>query len=463
MSPRTEREPWGGSHSLTLRLGLALALVFVVGGLALAIAALAYGRNAAQQSFDRLLLGAAQQIAEAVALREGEVVADLPVSAFELLSLAPDDRVFYAIHDNQGRLVTGYDLPRPAESGDEFYKVEVRGEPIRVARVTRNFSERRYVGSVEVLVGQTTRARGQLALQIARNAMIFAAIAGFAMAGLAIFAVRSALGPLRRIESDIGSRAVDDMTPIDVAIPREIASLVAALNRFMRRIDRQIGVMRNLIADASHQLRTPIAALRAQAELAQEETDPDRLRAILNRIHMRSQSLSRLTDQLLNHALIIHRADSVRLERVDLRKVAIRAMEETDHANFAAPERPQLDLPEEPVWCRADPLSLVEACKNLLGNALRHGKKPVTLAVMEDATSLRLAVRDAGPGIPEKHWADAGTRYSRSSGVSPESASLGLAIVQAVAKAHLGRLEFSHSGDFFQAALVLPKENGGQI
>ncbi len=450
----------GASYSVTRRLGVALTLVFALGGLILAVAALAYGHNAARQSFDRLLVGAAQQIAEDLSLREGKVVADLPVSAFELLSLAPEDRIFYAILDNQGQMITGYpELPQ--SSGTEsFFSSEFRGEPIRIARVVRTFSERGYDGAVEILVAQTTRARRQLTVQIASNAMIVAGIAGFAMAGLAIFAVRSALAPLRRIESDIAGRAVEDLTPIDLAIPVEISSLVAALNRFMRRIDRQIGVMRTLIADASHQLRTPIAALRAQAELAQGETDPERLHAILNRIHARSHNLSRLSDQLLNHALIIHRADSVPLERVDLRTVAIRAIEETDHSLFASQTRPELNLPEGPVWCRADPLSLVEAIKNLLGNALRHGADPVTLAVIPEPGGLRIAVRDTGPGIPEENWQDAGTRYSRASGVSPHSASLGLAIAQAVAKAHNGRLEFSHQGILFEAALVLPDSEG---
>ncbi|MBV2361568.1 sensor histidine kinase N-terminal domain-containing protein [Thalassococcus sp. CAU 1522] len=450
------------SYSVTRRLGIALTLVFAFGGIALAVAALAYGRSAAQQSFDRLLVGAASQIAEAIALRDGTVVADLPVSAFELLSLADEDRIVYAIYDRQGALVTGYDqLTLPTER-QPFHNAEFKGEPIRVARVVRNFSERAYVGSVDVLVGQTLRARRQLANQITRNALIAAGFAGLAMSGLAFFAVRSALGPLRRIERNIASRAVEDLTPIDVAIPSEIESLVAALNRFMRRIDRQIGVMRTLIADASHQLRTPIAALRAQAELAQDETDPRRLQAILERIHTRSHNLSQLTDQLLNHALIIHRADSVPLERVDLRIVAMQAIEETDHALFASHTRPGLDLPEDPVWCRGDALSLKEACKNLLGNALRYGRDPVTLAVETGADDLRLVVRDAGSGIPRDHWSDAGTRYSRSSGVSPQSAGLGLAIVQAVATAHRGQLVFSHSGAMFEAALVLPQKGARQ-
>lgn len=445
------------AFSLTARLGLALGVVFALGGLAVAFAAFAYGRSAAQQSFDRLLIGAANQIAEAISLRDGAVIADLPVSAFELLSLAPEDRIVYAIFDRQGQLVTGYDVlsPRPARA--EFFAAEFGGEPVRVAQVTRFFSERSYSGRVDVLIGQTLRARTQLARQITRNALIAAAVAGVAMAGLAFFAVRSALSPLRRIERDIAGRAADDLAPIEVATPREIGSLVAALNRFMGRLDRQLGVMRNLIADSSHQLRTPIAALRAQAELAQEERDPDRLRALMERIHKRSQGLSRLTDQLLNHALVIHRADSVPLQPLDLRTVAIRAMEETDHALAESGPHPVLDLPEDAAWCRGDALSLTEACKNLLNNALRHGREPVTLAVLAGPIDVRLVVRDAGPGLPEAHWPDAGSRYTRDSGVSPESAGLGLSIVQSVATAHSGRLQFARTPRGFEVALVLPR------
>ena len=93
-------------------------------------------------------------------------------------------------------------------------------------------------------------------------------------------------------------------------MPSEIRQLVGAINRFMARQARQFEIMGNLIADASHQLRTPIAALRAQADLAAEEPDRERQLAMVARIHDRSVSLSRLTDQLLSHAMIIHRADA---------------------------------------------------------------------------------------------------------------------------------------------------------
>ncbi|MCA8884030.1 MAG: sensor histidine kinase N-terminal domain-containing protein [Rhodobacteraceae bacterium] len=456
--PKAKALPVISGYSLKARLAAALAIVFAIGGVAVAVAALAYGRNAAQLSYDRLLIGAANQIAQSVELRKGAVVVDLPVSAFELLSLAPEDRVVYAVFDPQNRLITGYDTVAPPASPARFYNGVFTGEPIRLAQVARNFAERGFSGPVTVVVGQTTRARADLAAQITRNALIAAGLAGIAMIGLSVFAVWSALRPLARIERDLAQRSPQDLTPVDVAIPTEIGSLVAALNRFMGRLDRQIGVMRNLIADASHQLRTPIAALRAQAELAFDEPDPDRLRRIVGRIHARSLTLSRLTDQLLNHALIIHRADSEPLQPVDLRTVAIRAIDETDRSLFATDIRPGLDLPENPVWCAGDALSLAEACKNLLGNALRHGTAPVTLVVTQTGSEARLAVHDAGPGLRADQWADAGTRFARDSGVSADSAGLGLAIVHAVAVAHHGGLSFGHTDApaGFEAAIVLP-------
>ena len=172
-------------------------------------------------------------------------------------------------------------------------------------------------------------------------------------------------------------------------------------------------------------------------------------------------SLGRLTDQLLNHALIIHRADAAPRTRLDLRTVAIQATDETDHDLFASEDVLQLDLPDEPVWCIGDSLSLVEACKNLLFNALRHGTPPVTVTARRERGWAVLAVEDCGPGLPEEDWADATTRYARSSGVSPTSAGLGLAIVKSVAVAHRGDLRFGRTAKgHFEAALVLRAATG---
>lgn len=438
--------------SLTGRLALSIAVVLGLGGSAVAVAALTYGRQAAQRAYDRLLVGAANQIAGSVSIRAGHLVVDLPASAFKLLALAPDDRILYAVYDPAGHLVTGYASAMRPTAGARFGQIDFGGETARTALVTRRFSERDLTGDVDVVVGQTTRARDALAREITRSALLVVGLLGLLMSSLAVFAILSALAPLRRIEATLAVRDSRNLTPLDLAVPREIGRLVAAINFLMFRQARQVEIMRNLIADASHQLRTPVAALRAQAELAVDEPDPERQRGIVARIHHRAIGLSRLTDQLLNHALIIHRADAVPHSIIDLRKIAIQVAEESD------PDLDlRLDLPEDPVFCRADFLSLVEACKNLVNNASLHGAPPISLAVRREARLAILAVRDRGPGIPEPLWSEVGARFDRTGGVTRESAGIGLAIVSAVALAHDGglRLGRDSTGDF-EIALVLP-------
>jgi two-component system sensor histidine kinase TctE len=445
------------TESLQFRLATGIVMVLAAGGIAVAVAAFAYGRSAAQQSFDRLLLGAANQVAQSLSLRGGRVIVDLPVSAFELLSLAPRDRIVYGVFGPENELISGYAGLRVSDRSGGFYNGRFGDDPARFVSVSRPFSERSFSGTVDVVFGQTTQARAELAWQITRNALIAVAAVGAIMSALAVLAVQSALRPLRRIERDISERASRDLTPVDVNVPREIHGLVLALNRFIDRIDRQLAVMRTLIADASHQLRTPIAGVRAQAQIALEETDPDRQRAIVARIHERSRNLSRLTDQLLNHALVIHRADAVELQRLDLRSVAAQAVQEIDQALPSTGALLRLDLPEAPVMCDGDAFSLVEACKNLITNAVHHGQTPVTVRVTAAGTTARLGVRDAGSGLPPEVWPEAGTRFARSAGVSSKSAGLGLAIVHAVAQAHGGRMRFSRpEGGGFEAAMELP-------
>ena len=443
--------------SLRFRLAAGIILVLAIGGVAVAYAAFTYGRDAAQQSFDRLLVGAANQVAGALRLRDGEVVVDIPISAFELLSLAPRDRVVYGVFGDDGTLITGYDILSPPDGDGIFFTDSFAGETARFVRVTRQFSERSFLGSVDVIIGQTTEARRELAQQITRNTLIAVAAIGVGMAALAALAVQSALSPLQRIENDIAARSSKDLTPVDVNVPQEISSLVHALNRFIARIERQLHVMRTLIADASHQLRTPIAALRAQAELAAEETDQERTLKIVGRIHERSRNLSRLTDQLLSHALIIHRADTVDLEAVDLRTVAAEAVDQTDQSMPDVDRSIRLALPEAPVMCDGDRLSLAEACKNLINNSLKHGKSPITVFVLEQGGHARIGVRDGGTGFPEPMWQTAGSRFAKDAGVSAKGAGLGLAIVNAVSEAHGGQMRIARPSETaFEVFLELP-------
>lgn len=442
--------------SITGRLFAAIGLLLLAGGVAITLAAFAYGQQAARDAFDRLLIGAANQISASIAIVDGEPLADLPVSALDLLALAGQDRIVYRIVGENGETLTGYDAPALPEFEDEslFFDGEFTGEAARFVAVKRQFAERGFSGAVTTIVGHTTRARTALAWDIARNAWLLLAAAGLGMVALAAFAIRSALAPLRRIQEELLARDPHDLTPLDVAVPSELSAVTEAINRFMGRLKRQIEGMQNLISDSAHQLRTPIAALRAQAELAADEPDPDRRERIVARIHNRSVELTRLTDQILNRALIIHRADSEPHEWVDLRKVAMRAAESFDDGTLFEEGRLRLDLAPASAGVIGDRLSLEEAAKNFISNALTHGEGTVTVSAARHGDYARLAVSDEGKGPPSELLGELGTRFTR--GKSGGSG-LGLAIARAVATAHRGRLDLGRTEEGqFEIALILP-------
>ncbi|WP_010142419.1 sensor histidine kinase [Oceanicola sp. S124] len=441
--------------SLTARLVAGLGALLLVGGVVLALAAFAYGRTAAREAFDRLLVGAANDIASTVAIRDGQPVVDLPASAFQLLALAPEDRVAYRISGPGDQLLTGYEgLPAPPEGGDtRFYDAEFMGEPARYILVSRRFAERSFSGQVDVVVGQTLRARNDLARDITGKALVVLAIGGLAVLLLAVLIVRGALGPLGRLAARLEARDPQDLTPLDGRIPREVLPMVVGLNGFMGRLDRQFGTMRRLISDTAHQLRNPVAALRAQADLAGQESDPERQRLLVGRIHARTKSLGHLLDQMLSRAMVVHRGDSARRALLDLRDVALEAVEADDPQLLAGGAAVALVIGEDPVMVRGDALSLTEAAKNLLSNALRHGRAPVVVGVgvgAEDGLA-RLWVEDAGPGPAEEVRAQLGDRFVAG---AAQGSGLGLSIAGAVAEAFGGRLEMS-GGHPFRMALVL--------
>lgn len=449
--------------SLRARVVRGVLTLLLVGGMAVALVTFVYGRAAARVSYDRLLTGAANEIAGAVSISVGQPVVDLPIAAFQLLALAPEDRIAYSVRGPDGALITGYDTPLPAAiraAGGGFFDADFGAEKARYTVVARRFAERDFTGTVLVTVGQTLRARNAMALALTRDALIVAAFAGLVLLILGAVVVEGAMRPLERIARDLALRDPHDLTPMDTAVPAEVAGMVGAMNGFMRRLERQIGSMRNLISDTAHQLRTPVAALRVQAELAADAPTPEAARAIVARLAGRSRSLGDLLDQMLARALVIHRTDSARPEPLDLRDVALAVIEAQDHELIAPGREVALEIGEDEVPVMGDLLSLIEAAKNLLGNALRHGQGPVRIGAGLEAGRAVLWVRDAGPGPDAETLARMGGRFERNAASRGRSAGLGLSIARAVAEAFGGELVLAPGDDGFRAALVLPAMEG---
>lgn len=448
--------------SLTARLAIGLSALLIVGGFVLSIAAFAYGRVAAQDAFDRLLVGAANTIASTISISDGALVVELPQSAFDLLALAPNDRIAYQVRGVNGSVITGYalaDIPGSGDFGSQdviFFDAHFSGEPARFVRTVRQFSERQLSGTVEVIVGQTMLARQELALDIARKALIGLFIGGVAILGITTLVVRSALRPLAEIATTVRGRDPQDLTHINQNAPKEIAAMVTSLNGFMTRLEQQFDVMRNLISDTAHQLRTPVAALRAQSNFALNEADDHKRIQIIEKIHDRSISLGRLLDQMLSRAMVIHRLESARRETIDLRDIALTLLDQVDHTALYPDQDILLDIGDVPILVRADTVSLEEAAKNLFSNALAHGKSPITVGADRLGAKGRLWIKDAGPGPTYDLQEAIGNRFLRSSASRGKSSGLGLSIAKSVADAFGGDLNLHWHKDGFQIDMMLP-------
>ena len=392
-------------RSLASRVLGAVLVILLLGGVLVTGSIWWNGQQAARQSYDRILLGAARDIAEAIRVQDGAPFVDLPVSAFQLLAQAPDDRIYYAVHGPGGELVTGLDarapvaVPEAGEPGVSYFEASLHGEPARFVRLTRRFVERDFSGPVEVTVGQTLRARKAMTTELMLDALLPMALAGLVLMGIAALVLRRALRPLEALSEDLAGRDPHDLTPMPVAgLPSELQVMVGSMNRFMGRLEGQFAAMRNLIADSAHQLRTPVAAIRVQAETARAEGDGAARMRALDRLLTRTRSLGRLLDQLLSHALVVHRTDSLPRVAVDLREVALEIFEEDDHATLSPGTDLRLEIGEDPVMVMADAFSLGEAARNMLSNALAHGQAPVTMGVAGQGARAQLWVEDAGPG-----------------------------------------------------------------
>ena len=303
-----EAAPGSLRRTLTLYLGALLA-VFAV---ALLFAARDYGQRAANRSYDHLLVSSALSIIDSVALVEAQWQVDLPYASLDLLSMAPEDRVFYRVFDAHNQTVTGYeDLPAPPrEPTDQpqLFDARYSGETVRFVVVSRRVSSPSTQVEVRVQVGQTRRAREALAQDMVNRSLIAIGVLSLLSLALVAFGVHRAFRPLVKVERELSRREPSDLSPLDARVPREMDQMVAALNRFMGRLSSSNETLRAFMAEAAHQMRTPLAALRAQAQLALDEDDPQEMRRSLQAIerivhffpeNARAQVLSDLSENLL--------------------------------------------------------------------------------------------------------------------------------------------------------------------
>ncbi|OZI20577.1 HAMP domain-containing histidine kinase [Bordetella genomosp. 9] len=463
----------GATAQAGIKLGAASSIrgrVFAMGCLLLLCASIAvslflrdYAHSAADRAFDRLLAASALTIAGSVQIDENDVTAEPPFSSLAMLS--GNDRVFYSVRNASGKPVTGYDdlapgLPLARSASPVFSDAVYHDESIRIATVGRLISAGRHAGWVTIRVAETRDSRDALAAEILnRSALPLLVVVPVALA-LLWFGIQRAFAPLALIERSLRARAPDDLTPLEAPVPREVRGLAEALNGFMRRLSGIMSSLNNLVADAAHQVRTPLASLRAQAEVAMDETDPERLRARVARIHQNATHASQLINQLLMDATITHRLGMRGHESVG---IAETVNETRRRIGPLDAQRLRISIAPEVRRARVvgDRVALREMLRNLVDNALRYAPDgPVEIQATPVAGyRVALTVDDCGPGIADDEKDAVQQRFTRGRGVAGTPGSgLGLSIAKTVAEAHGGALWLQdRAGGGLSARVVLPR------
>ena len=404
-------------------------------------------RATAGDVFDRLLLASARSIAHNVREDDGTMHVDVPRGALEVFTWPQPDRVYYRVSDVRGRLLAGSEaLPHLEDiifDPEEplYQSAEIDGVPIR----TVGFLQPRGKGNEAVVVevaatlsGRSELARDMWLRNVAEELLILVLAALLAWIGL----TRN-LAPLRRLGRLLTARDPDSLEPLPTGdVQQELVPLVAAINQYTRRLNERIGAQRRFIANASHQLRTPLTLLNAQVHYALATQDAAAREEALRALRDGIRQGNRITNQLLT----LSRAEAgsgipATLTPVDLHAVAHLALEKV----AARAERRQIDLGADTpaadagkaAIVLADEVLLLELAVNLVDNAVRYTQAggQVTVSTRPQASGWELTVTDNGPGIPESERERVFERFYRGEASEGEGSGLGLAIVREIGRA----------------------------
>jgi two-component system sensor histidine kinase TctE len=407
-----------------------------------------YSAQIAQSGQDSILEASVTSILDAVTLRDGDVEVDLPYVAFSMLSTEADDRVFYALWQDE-TLLSGYELLPVADAPDGGEIVLVSaifdGAPVRVATAARILVGANDRMRVTVSVAQTQDALAGTLNKISRNVGLIGA--GFFILSVLVasWATNSTIRPMERLTNSITRRGPKDLTPVARPVPLEMAPLVASLNSFMARLDTSLKQSEDFIAEAAHRVRTPLATVRSHAEATLQRVEREDNRQALRSMVRAIDESSRAAGQLLDHAMITFRADHLETHEVDLVELV------EDLVTRLTPVAEMKDIAltvvsEGQARVEADAILLQNALRNLVENALKYvpEESEITLEVFATPRP-RIEVRDKGPGFPPDQMQDLAARFSRGENAKDTIGSgLGLTIAKDVAMAHGGELTLTN-------------------
>ena len=438
----------------SIRRRLVILLLAGAAGLAVMLFVLVQtiARQTAQQSQDNILSASVSAILDSARFVDGEIDIDLPYSAFSMLGNVADERAFYAIYLDE-QLLSGYaeltPLGRSQQSEASFYFAKVRDVEVRVARATRTLVTTEGPQSLEVSVAQTLNGQQQVINQINRLSIL--AGAGFFVltALMAVGIANRAVQPLAQLAESVARRGPRDLRPVISPVPSEMAPLVASLNTFITRLKASLSRSEDFIAEAAHRVRTPLAIVRTQAEITLHRVNKEENRQALREIIRAIDESSRVSGQLLDHAMVAIRTDQLAHESVDFDDLVRGTIDRI--APISELREVTLVLTRaDHVVLSGDPILLQNAISNVLDNAIKYSPSggSVHIGLVHDDEVATLTISDEGAGFPLGELDGLMERFVRGSNAEDMVGSgLGLTIVDEVVRAHGGGVRISNTED----------------
>ena len=417
----------------------------VIGAVVVALVA----RHFTSEAYDRSLLDDALMVASHVGERDGELDFRLSPAEMKAVLFDQSEALFFAIYDGNGQFLAGHagllGVTLPSGGGHAFGELSHQGQRLRTLTLRRE-RPRPYT----VVMGQTTHSRERILQQV----LVFSLVPQLVL--LLILAlwlrrnIESELQPLSDLEQDLSQRDAGDLSPVRVhQASSDMQRLGDVVNRLFGRIAQGLQAQREFSGNVAHELRTPLAGIRAQAEYALSSPHAEVWREQLQGVLASQSRASHLVDQLLALALASEAKQLLTLEPVCVSELVTQAllrwMPQADQRGVDLGGQ-GLDTPS---WVMGQRALLEGLLDNLIDNALRHGRPDagrgaqVTVAVSApvDAAgsgTVRLSVQDNGPGVPLARREQIQSRWKRGSEAPiADGHGLGLSIVSAYAR-HLG-------------------------
>ena len=454
------------ARQLLLWLLLPQLVLWMAGGVATYNIVAGY----ANQAVDASLLQASRSLARQLKPIGNGLLIDFPRAAQDVLEADPQDRQLYMVSSPPGQFILGNQaLPPPtfsAAAGADiafntpyFYDGSMpmherhgpkatSGHPLRLVALYLRFGEDAAAPqTMLVQVARSSANRQELAKRILIDMLPMSGLV-LLMTLIVWLGIRAGLSPLARLRQQVEGRAPTDLAPLQLAsAPREVWSLATAINTLLAAVQNTVATQKRFIGDAAHQLRTPLAGLKSQTEIALQSTTDPELRARLQRVHDSATRSAHLVNQLLTLARAEPESAMVQdRQRFDLNRLAQHLTAEwVPRALRLGVDLGMADAdatPHPPVWVLANRLLISEALSNVIDNALHYTAAPsaqVTVRVSRDGDRALLEVLDNGPGIAPADQARVFERFVRATD-SGNGCGLGLSIVKEIIERHGGEV-----------------------